>query len=78
MKKRTLKKLEHHKKYTLTHEGHVWKIDFAIWSDGERSVMRVYRIEGDINKREILYEALQLEAAARGLHYHLVTEETHN
>jgi hypothetical protein len=51
------------KNYRVEYEGNVWYIDAKIWPlRGNRSgKLKVYRIDGDINKVGLLKEALYNE-----------------
>jgi len=61
-------KKHHDKALVIEHEGMKWTVDAAEWRDASgKGELRVYRIEGDITKLDVLKEALQLEADARGL-----------
>lgn len=62
-----MKKIRHDKAFILEHEGYKWTMDLAEWFDPDTShgELRCYRIEGDINGP--YREALELEAATRGL-----------
>jgi hypothetical protein len=62
-----MKKIRHDRNIRIEHEGCVWNIDAAEWRNGEgRGELRVYRIHGDVTT-PLLVEALELEAASRGL-----------
>lgn len=68
-------KTHHDKRYQLRHEGQLWVLDLAVWYDKEtqKGELRVYRVEGNVTT-PLLIEALQLEAAARGLKLSVATE----
>lgn len=60
------KKVRHDRRLKLEHEGERWEVDAAEWRDGDRGELRVYSVHGNINS-PALKEALELEAASRGL-----------
>ena len=64
----SFKKTRHDREFLLTHEDKSWTIDLAEWRDEKtgKGELRAYRIDGDITT-PLLREALELEAAARGL-----------
>lgn len=66
-KKPTMKKTRHDKALRIEHEGQAWTIDAAEWRDETgKGELRVYTVHGNVTT-PLLVEALELEAASRGL-----------
>ena len=61
-------KVRHDRDFELKHEGLRWTMDLAEWREeaGTKGELRAYQIRGNICT-PLLKEALELEAAARGL-----------
>lgn len=64
-----MKKVRHDKTYPLKYEGQVWIVNMAEWHDGKGGgELRIYAVHGDVSSDLTkLHEALELEAATRGL-----------
>ena len=61
-------KVRHDRDFRLEHEGKHWIVEVAEWRDHAtgKGELRAYRIDGDVTT-PLLREALELEAASRGL-----------
>lgn len=67
IRKPIMTKTRHDKALEIEHEGFRWTVDAAEWRDAEgHGELRVYAIHGDVTT-PALAEALELEAATRGL-----------
>ena len=62
-----MKKVRHDTNLRIEHEGQVWHVDAAEWrGEGGVGELRIYAVHGSVTT-PLLAEALELEAAARGL-----------
>lgn len=75
MKKPKMTKVRHDRDLRIEHNGNVWTVDAAEWrADDGTGELRIYEIHGSITD-PALKEALELEAASRGIPLNRLTDD---